>query len=479
MQTNKTITLDVQSRSYVIVNAKQGDSMSRTVTIYLTENGAEYTIPVGKVLSVFYAKPDGTKGYYTTLPDGSNAVENNGNHITLILAPQALTVSGRVKVHVEINEPDFSAVLNTFSFIVDVEKNDAYDVESEDYWNVPTFEQIKNAVERLDSSAVKFVCGETPDAEGDVQLSAEDIVADFSANDMLFHGTVQNALNEFSEIHDKLSKTAVKSVCEELPDESGNVDLRSFNITHQGNVHGVFVENVQESLHELEKSANSSVRSVCGKNPTNGDVQIYSEDILYQEVINGVRTFNIGEAVTEAAKSADASVKEINGKKPDEDGSVVIYSSDIEEQRTIDGVGVGNLYEALDAVQSALQKRAKTINGFAPDISGNVSVTLSSFSERLQEFVRLLDGWQNDVEYALPFVKLYDQNIGDEWLVAKLSLAENDTEPSLPSVKKVQEMVSGSSLPTPDASQAGAFLRVNVNGEYVLETLTNVAEEGA
>lgn len=206
MQTNKTITLDVQSRSYVIVNAKQGDSMSRTVTIYLTENGETYPIPEGKVLSVFYTKPDGTKGYYTTLPDGSTAVENNGSHITLILAPQALTVAGRVKVHVEINEPDFSAALNTFSFIVDVEKNDAYDAESEDYWNVPNFEQIKNAVDQLILSAVKSVNEQIPDENGNIHLDAQNIYTRLSVDDGQEQQNVQGALDALATAHESMEK---------------------------------------------------------------------------------------------------------------------------------------------------------------------------------------------------------------------------------------------------------------------------------
>lgn len=116
------------------VNVVQGDAYSRSLCIALYSGAVPWTIPDGVTVAVRYSKSDHTKGYYDTLPDGSSAWSVDDNILTVRLAPQMLTVPGKVIAQIEFVLG--AHILSTFSLTVHVEPNPAAGVlKSEDYFN--------------------------------------------------------------------------------------------------------------------------------------------------------------------------------------------------------------------------------------------------------------------------------------------------------------------------------------------------------
>ena len=119
---------------FLSIHAVQGDTYSRNLNICLYDGMHPWNIPEGTMAAVRYAKPDHTKGYYDTLPDGTSAWEIQENLLTIRLAPQMLTVPGNVKAQIELIRG--THILSTFSLTVFVEPNPAAGVlTSEDYVN--------------------------------------------------------------------------------------------------------------------------------------------------------------------------------------------------------------------------------------------------------------------------------------------------------------------------------------------------------
>ena len=142
------------------IYAVQGDRYTRKVTLRLHANKAPWT-PAGSIgVVIRYRKPDGTGGSYDTLPSGEKAWEQDANAISFILAPQMLTVPGRVSVQVELSQG--GSVLSTFPLEVVVEEDaSAGAVRSQDYVNWQ--EHLEEKLTQLKESGV-FV-GATPQLE--------------------------------------------------------------------------------------------------------------------------------------------------------------------------------------------------------------------------------------------------------------------------------------------------------------------------
>ena len=157
----KTINSDLLIKGQTQeIYAVQGDRYTRKVTLRLHANKAPWT-PAGSVSAVIrYRKPDGTGGTYDTLPSGEKAWEQDGNAISFILAPQMLTVPGRVAVQVELSQG--SSILATFPLDVVVEKDTSAGVaQSQDYINWQ--EHLEEKLTQLKESGA-FV-GATPRLE--------------------------------------------------------------------------------------------------------------------------------------------------------------------------------------------------------------------------------------------------------------------------------------------------------------------------
>lgn len=166
MQVTKNITLDLlETGSPVIIKAKQNDRNTRYISAHLYVDGLAYPVPNGTEIAFRYKKPDGTAGFYDTLPDNSPAITVSGNTVTVELVEQVLTVSGCV--HCEINMYNAtSEKLTTFTFEIAVEESVLTDAEiiSSDYYNALTAEIAK---------ALQAVTDATGQAENAAQ-SAQD-----------------------------------------------------------------------------------------------------------------------------------------------------------------------------------------------------------------------------------------------------------------------------------------------------------------
>lgn len=117
-----------------IINAVQGEQYSRRIKLALYSAGVAWTVPAGVYVAMRYKKPDGTRGYYDTMPDGTQAWSAEENVVNIYVAPQMLTVAGVVLAQVEIIQND--AILATFPLRLRVAENLAAPLQtSEDYVN--------------------------------------------------------------------------------------------------------------------------------------------------------------------------------------------------------------------------------------------------------------------------------------------------------------------------------------------------------
>lgn len=150
MIVNHNLHIDLVKRGcQPIVAAVQGEANTRQLTISLFSNSVAWEIPTGATAAVAFQKPDGTKGLYDHLPDGSAATTTSGNTVTAILAPQALTCAGTVLASIVFYDAD-QDTLATFPFKVVVEANPAADEQvSNSYYYLQNLEQVNEAYAAL------------------------------------------------------------------------------------------------------------------------------------------------------------------------------------------------------------------------------------------------------------------------------------------------------------------------------------------
>lgn len=123
-----------------IIHAVQDDSNSRKIAFNIYAGGAQWAVPDGTLVTVRYKKPDGTAGFYDTLPDGSTpAATIDGNVVTVALVPQAFTVRGNVPVQIKLYDSAGTSIA-TFAVVMHVSVNVVSDAEivSSDYYSVLT-----------------------------------------------------------------------------------------------------------------------------------------------------------------------------------------------------------------------------------------------------------------------------------------------------------------------------------------------------
>lgn len=129
------ISADLQTPGYPpLVHAVQGEQYSRQLKMALYDGGMAWTVPGGVFVAMRYSKPDGTTGYYDTLPDGTQAWSAEGNTVSIYVAPQMLTVPGVVQGQLEIIQNQ--SILASFPLRLKVAANVAATLqESADYVN--------------------------------------------------------------------------------------------------------------------------------------------------------------------------------------------------------------------------------------------------------------------------------------------------------------------------------------------------------
>ena len=147
----KTIHSDLLIKGPVQeIHAVQGDRYTRKVVLRLHANKVPWATEAPVSAAIRYRKPDGTGGIYDTLPNGEIAWELDGNALSFLLAPQMLTVPGKVAVQVELRQGD--SILATFPLEVVVEKDPAIGVaKSRDYmnWQEHLAEKLAETLARL------------------------------------------------------------------------------------------------------------------------------------------------------------------------------------------------------------------------------------------------------------------------------------------------------------------------------------------
>ena len=100
------------------IEVNQWDACSREVRALLCAGKIPWEVPEDGSVVVYARKPDGTCCAYDTLPDGTKAWRLEGNLLAFSLAPQILTVSGRVMLYASILRE--AAVLTTVAMEVRV-----------------------------------------------------------------------------------------------------------------------------------------------------------------------------------------------------------------------------------------------------------------------------------------------------------------------------------------------------------------------
>ncbi len=141
-----------------IVGAVQGEANTRVLVISLFDNGVAWEAPAGATAAVAFSKPDGHKGLYDTLPDGTPATSINGSVVTITLAPQVLTTAGEVLTSVVFNDAELDQ-LATFPFRIRVEPNPAAGEQiSNGYYKYTTMGEINRA---LGESCPAIICEES------------------------------------------------------------------------------------------------------------------------------------------------------------------------------------------------------------------------------------------------------------------------------------------------------------------------------
>lgn len=137
MEVIKQIKMDLQNKQNVpVIDAVQGDGNTRVLEFSLYSGGVAWNVPDVVSVAVAYMRPDGAKGIYDTLADGSSAVSVSGNSVSAVIVPQAVSVDGDTKLTVVLTN-DAGEQLATFGVVLRVEYNPAIGaVAPEDYINL-------------------------------------------------------------------------------------------------------------------------------------------------------------------------------------------------------------------------------------------------------------------------------------------------------------------------------------------------------
>lgn len=127
-----------------VVYAMQGDYNSRLISATLFNNGFPIDVN-GNAVSVAYKKPDGTSGWYDTLPDGNSAICIEASEVLAKIAPEMLTVPGMVYAAIRIESESGESRATTFPFVVNVSEDPGYNsAKSENYYNVQNWDDVNS-----------------------------------------------------------------------------------------------------------------------------------------------------------------------------------------------------------------------------------------------------------------------------------------------------------------------------------------------
>lgn len=102
-QITSKINMELQQRQWQpAIDVVQNDRYMRNLELSLTSGGEAWSIPEEASVVIRYLRSDGIGGEYDTLSDGTQAWSSADNKLTVILAPEMMTVSGLVQLWVTI-----------------------------------------------------------------------------------------------------------------------------------------------------------------------------------------------------------------------------------------------------------------------------------------------------------------------------------------------------------------------------------------
>lgn len=218
----------------VIVNCSQYDALSRTIEMVIYDGSTVYEIPSGTSASVRGTKQDNTGFEYPCTIDGSI--------VSFDIQDQMTIFAGRVPCEIRLSKD--GGIIGTCNFLLNVEET-PLDPEiaisesdlpllEEAEQNAIRAEQARDEAEQILSSTVKSVNGETPDADGNV-----DVVA------LPTGGTADQVLV-------KQSSTDGDAAWEDLPTIDQSYDSTSTNAQSGTAVAEAVTEAMAESVNELK-----------------------------------------------------------------------------------------------------------------------------------------------------------------------------------------------------------------------------------
>lgn len=215
------IKIDLQRPSYpMVVNAVQGEQNTRQIELSLYSGCVAWMVPDNVAVAMRYSKPDKTKGYYDTMPDGSASFTVSENRILAFLAPQMLTVPGTVVAQIVLYQG--TQTLATFSIHIRVEADpSAGAVTSEDYVNWAQWikSELDAYLEKLKING-EFVGGT--------------FVGDVNMNGHALSGLREPVAPDDAASKEYVDKNAgsgsVSSVAGVAPDADGNVPLDASSV---------------------------------------------------------------------------------------------------------------------------------------------------------------------------------------------------------------------------------------------------------
>lgn len=156
----------------VIVNCSQYDALSRTIEMVIYDGSTVYDIPSGTTATVRGTKQDNTGFEYPCTIDGSI--------VSFDIQDQMTIFAGKVPCEIRLSKG--GGIIGTCNFLLNVEETPLDPDVTISETDLPLLEraeqnairaeQARDEAEQILSSTVKSVNGETPDADGNVDVVA-------------------------------------------------------------------------------------------------------------------------------------------------------------------------------------------------------------------------------------------------------------------------------------------------------------------